>query len=236
MYPNSVFIDKLGPKLNVSIRYSDRAKRINIRIKLDIDLNTKIELVVPNNDLENAHRFLLKKESWIRKKLQNIAIPIKISDPNIIPIFDKKYSIKYISSELDQVKKFDNEIHVLSLPNNSRSILIEFLEKLLLEKVKEFIDAVNKYNNFTYSKIKIINSKRRWGSCSNKGVLSFNWRLVFTQDEIINYVVIHELCHLVEMNHSKKFWHLVEGLCPNYKARRLWLKDNSFILYSLLID
>jgi predicted metal-dependent hydrolase len=68
--------------------------------------------------------------------------------------------------------------------------------------------------------------KSRWGSCSGKGNLNFNCLLMRTPDEIIDYVVVHELCHLKEMNHSPRFWAEVEKIFPDYKERRKWLKDH----------
>lgn len=78
----------------------------------------------------------------------------------------------------------------------------------------------------TYGKISIRDQKTRWGSCSSEGNLSFNWRLILAPPDVLDYVVIHELCHRKEMNHSKEFWALVESLMPHYKECRKWLKKN----------
>ena len=78
----------------------------------------------------------------------------------------------------------------------------------------------------TYGKISIRDQKTRWGSCSSEGNLSFNWRLILAPPDVLDYVVIHELCHRKEMNHSKEFWALVESLMPEYKERRKWLREN----------
>jgi len=81
-----------------------------------------------------------------------------------------------------------------------------------------------------YKKIFIKNQRSMWGSCSGRGNLNFNWRLAAAAPEALDYVVIHELCHLREMNHSKKFWAHVAAACPDYKARRRWLRDNTALL------
>lgn len=83
----------------------------------------------------------------------------------------------------------------------------------------------------TYQKIHIKDQKSRWGSCSGKGNLNFNWRLIMAPDEVLDYVVIHELCHLVHMNHSPDFWSLVEQICPSYAKQKRWLKANGESLY-----
>ena len=78
----------------------------------------------------------------------------------------------------------------------------------------------------TYGKIRIAEQKTRWGSCSTSGTLSFNWKLMLAPPRVLDYVVVHELCHLIEMNHSKRFWSLVESVMPEYKEYRKWLKEN----------
>ncbi len=86
----------------------------------------------------------------------------------------------------------------------------------------------------TYGRITIRSQKTRWGSCSTKGNLNFNCLLMLTPSEVLDYVVIHELCHRKEMNHSPCFWKEVGRLCPDYKAHRKWLKKNGNDLISRL--
>lgn len=78
----------------------------------------------------------------------------------------------------------------------------------------------------SYSSITVRDQKTRWGSCSSRGTLSFNYRLIFAPPEILDYVVVHELCHLTHMNHSKDFWNKVGSVMPDYKIRRNWLKEH----------
>lgn len=82
----------------------------------------------------------------------------------------------------------------------------------------------------TFGKITIKNQKNRWGSCSSKGNLNFNCLLMLTPDKVRDYVVIHELCHLKQMNHSKMFWAEVEKVMPDYKVYRQWLSQNGNML------
>lgn len=117
------------------------------------------------------------------------------------------------------------------------------LEKITSEQVKELGDQAVEYipkrvkyyaekENFVYNKITIKNLVSRWGSCSTKGNLNFNCLLMLTPDYVIDYIVVHELCHLREMNHSEKFWAEVEKIMPDYQRAELWLKQNGGNLIS----
>jgi predicted metal-dependent hydrolase len=94
--------------------------------------------------------------------------------------------------------------------------------------VKELIAELNKDNRFKFNRIAIRDQKSRWGSCSSKKNLNFNYRIVFLRREVALYLVAHELCHLEQMNHSPLFWKLVEQLVPNYKSLRAELKKIRF--------
>lgn len=81
------------------------------------------------------------------------------------------------------------------------------------------------YNNVTWKNINIRNQSSRWGSCSKQGNLSFNYKMIHLPEDLFDYIVVHELCHLLEMNHSQKFWNLVEITIPNHKALRATLRS-----------
>ena len=93
-------------------------------------------------------------------------------------------------------------------------------------KLTERTDYYKTILGVNYKRIRIADQKTRWGSCSSTGTISYNWHLVLLPDAILDYVVVHELCHLRQMNHSEDFWKLVEGMLPDYQSRRKWLKDN----------
>ena len=83
-----------------------------------------------------------------------------------------------------------------------------------------------------YGRITVRDQKTRWGSCSAKGNLNFNWRLILAPEDVLDYVVIHELAHRREMNHSDRFWRIVESVMPDYRERRQWLRDHGDQLMS----
>ncbi len=98
-----------------------------------------------------------------------------------------------------------------------------------LDFVCQRIDFYNKIYQFNFNRISIRNQKTRWGSCSQKKNLNFNYQILFLPDKIADYVIIHELCHLKELNHSKKFWELVAQAMPDYLSARKELKKYGFL-------
>ena len=95
----------------------------------------------------------------------------------------------------------------------------------------ERVEFFSRGYGFKAGRIRISSARTRWGSCSSKGTLSFTWRLVMAPMNVVDYVVVHELCHLTAMNHSKAFWAEVEKILPDYKERRKWLKNNGTKLH-----
>jgi predicted metal-dependent hydrolase len=100
--------------------------------------------------------------------------------------------------------------------------------KIIIPELVNYYTALYKTN---YNKITLKNIKTRWGSCSTKRNLNFNWRIILAPEKVLQYVIIHEVCHLVEMNHSRNFWQLVSQACPDYKTQRTWLRKNGYTLY-----
>ncbi len=227
--PIFLSLNKLGDNINVPIRYSHKAKRIIIKIR-----HQNIELILPNKNINAGYKFLLEKEYWIRHKLQNTKTDIINIDNKTIPLLGKQYELLNIDSTDNNVQIKDNVIQIHSSLLTSNKILIKFLQNKLLLEITNIVNILSKQYKLKFSEIKLTDSKTKWGSCSSKLVLRFNWRLIFAPQEILNYVIIHEMCHLVEMNHSKSFWGLVANLYPDYKLAKLWLKQNGASLYQYL--
>lgn len=104
------------------------------------------------------------------------------------------------------------------------------MEKRYREAARErFESRVAYYHRVTggnYTSITVRDQRSRWGSCSSRGTLSFNFRLIFAPPAVLDYVVVHELCHLTHMNHSADFWNMVASVMPEYREYRKWLRDH----------
>ena len=155
-----------------------------------------------------------------------IRIPMKASLKQIMPVIEERSDWIY-KMYLKQRDKEDTQSLREAEKSDPRTA---YLEKKYRAAAKQYIyERVEYYKELTgghYTSIRIGDQKTRWGSCSSNGTLSFSWRLMLAPPRVLDYVVIHELCHLTYMNHSREFWAKVASIDPDYREHRKWLKDN----------
>ena len=135
-------------------------------------------------------------------------------------IREKEEWIQNHLEKIFQIKETRDQLPRLSYEEIQK--LADQALQIIPQRVSHYAPLVG----VTYGRITIRNQKTRWGSCSAKGNLNFNCLLMLTPPEVMDYVVVHELCHRKEMNHSTRFWAEVERILPDYKVRRKWLKDH----------
>ena len=129
------------------------------------------------------------------------------------------------------------EKHIARIPQPASPFTEEEIRALADKALQVIPDRVRHYAaliGVRYGRITIRNQKSKWGSCSAKGNLNFNCLLILCPSEVLDYVVVHELCHRKEMNHSSRFWAEVEKYVPDYKTQRKWLKDEGSKLIARL--
>jgi predicted metal-dependent hydrolase len=133
---------------------------------------------------------------------------------------------KFLIEKSDWLLKkinFFNQIKDSYISKLTKEDYLKNKEKAFLI-ISERVETLNKFYGFKFNKIFIKNQKTRWGSCSAKGNLNFNYKILFLPDNLRDYIIVHELCHLGELNHSRKFWNLVAQTFPNFKEIRKELK------------
>jgi predicted metal-dependent hydrolase len=143
-----------------------------------------------------------------------------------IPAFAKEsVGIAFINKHQEWIRKKQNHIKTFTFlqAKGTRTEFLQYKNKAL-DLITPKVEHYSKMYGVNHSKISIRNQTTRWGSCSRQGNLSFNYKVVFLKDKLVNYLVVHEVCHLQQMNHSKKFWDLVAQAIPNYKELRTELQ------------
>lgn len=132
----------------------------------------------------------------------------------------------WIIKKQEEFKNKLNKIHQLDYNPKYKIKYKISAKKVFKDRVEYF---ATKYG-FKYNKIKLSSAKTRWGSCSNNKNINLNWKLIFAPDDVIDYVIIHELMHLKHFNHSKKYWSELSKLVSDYKNSKKWLKENEYLL------
>lgn len=185
---------------------------------------------------ERIFSFLKEKEAWItrhveQKKGAGMALPsenldnfsfLLLGEPCLISLIDEK-NIRLQNSE-------NGGERVLFLPKDKpRQRLVKWLKE---DAQRIFFNATQKWAKemcVDFSSVKITSAKTRWGSCSGKNDIRFTFRLLYAPKAVVDYVIVHELAHIKEKNHSKAFWSVVERYIPDYKERRKWLKLHGYL-------
>ena len=181
----------------------------------------------------------------IRSKRKTLAIEIRpdmrlvVRAPEKIP---QNEIIKFVEEKQNWIKKHLVQMYFKAEENKKQkkepALTNADIEKLCQKALSVIPDKVKYYAEImgvTYGRITIRNQKTRWGSCSSKGNLNFNCLLMLMPDKVLDYVVVHELCHLKQMNHSKKFWKEVERYMPDYPNYKKWLNENGGALIERML-
>ena len=161
-----------------------------------------------------------------------VRAPRSASEKDIEEILKKKKA--WISKHIEKIKETKERFEAEPTEKLTREKVIALAEEALMV-IPERVEYFAKVIGVTYGKITVRNQKTRWGSCSSKGNLNFNCLLMLAPPEVLDYVVVHELCHRKQMNHSKAFWLEVEKVLPDYKEARKWLKEEGSQMITLFL-
>ena len=218
----------------IEIIFSKKRKSISIQVHETI-IMVRSTFWISKRDLK---AFILKNQNWINKKILEQKLKIK-TQYNFIhnetfSLMGKNFNLKLDESLNNSPYILDN----LIIASNNQVTTKKFgtvkeqLEYLFKEiAYNHLYERTQYYSKLILVKprrISIKNYKSRWGSCSSKGEIFYNWKIIMGPEKIIDYLIVHELCHMIHFNHSKQFWSKVQEYISDYKVRRLWLKNNSY--------
>jgi len=212
--------------LAYTIRRSPRARRIRV----SVDPHAGVEVVLPQRATKReAQQAVVELRPWIDRRLgearaarQRLAPP-----PGTVPFLGAHLRLHFDPDRTRAHRKQD----VLHLPATDPEAALERWYRTEARKqIQPRLDRATDQLDHPYTKLSIRNQRTRWGSCSSTGAMSFNWRLMLAPEPVLDYVVWHEACHLLVMDHSKRFWSLVERHVPGYREPRRWLRQNGSAL------
>ncbi len=220
------------------VRSSKRKKTITLTIKKDGRLVIHAPDRVPRSEIDG---FFEKKRSWLERKLAEAEKEKKTGEEQrqFLPGERFFYLGDCYSLEVGDVNGTRQPLTLshgtFLLSRNSlegvRHCFVRWYREKARAVLAERVEYWSKRVQFFPKGITITGALHRYGSCSARDRLSFTWRIMMAPLEVIDYVIIHELAHIKEKNHSKRFWDLVEGVLPDYRQRKLWLQKNDHLLH-----
>lgn len=218
-------IELAGKPVTYTLKRTGRRRSIGLRID-DRGLTVNVPLRASEKWL---HSVLQEKAAWVVEKLEtwqaNRPAPQQWTDGEAVVYRGETFTLRIIPSLFDAPPQLHGTQLLVHL---SRPDSAELIEKIVMrwyrhEAMQLFTECIAHFAplmNVTPREIKLSSARTQWGSCTTRGVVRLNWQLIKMPLDLIDYVVVHELAHLREMNHSAAFWSVVETMCPDYAKRR----------------
>lgn len=222
-------------ELNYQIVRSSRRKKVSISVERDC----LVVVHAPANASDEAiHQIVATKRQWLYEKLKH---PQKYQDRphppgkevvngESVPFLGRDYPIKLTETASGEVE-FERGFQIpLAHQAKRKHVLKEWYLKRAAEIIFPRVERHAAALGVGHGEVKLVDDRYRWGSCTAKRRLRFNWRLVKAPMFVIDYVIVHELAHLLEANHSSRFWNIVRAKAPSTEKARLWLKEHGQLL------
>ena len=219
----------LDKNVSIEVFRTKRKKTASINIS-----NGSVQVMVPDNISDFKIKELInKRTSWIRKKLEEdskiiISSPKEYVSGESFTYLGRNYRLKVYEGSKPEVKLIGGYLEVSYLKksknNTIKDILIDWYKDHAINRLTEKTHRYAKIIGVVPKSISIRDYKSRWGSCSSKGDISYNWKIIIAPHRIVDYIVVHELCHLKHPNHSSLYWKSVKHIIPDYEMRKEWLK------------
>jgi len=222
--------------MNITYRINRSRKR---KKTISLQINDKSELVITApyfTPIDEINRFVQEKQNWIKNTIQkHQQEEINNKPPQYITgemfyYLGKSYPLEVFFEPFENagVVFWNNCFYLNSREDTDlrKHYLFSWYKKKTCEYIHRRVDFFSGMLKLQHENIRITSAQSRWGSCSEDNNLAFSFRLIMAPPDVIDYVIVHELSHIREKNHSSRFWQRVEAAMPEYKAHRRWLKDN----------
>lgn len=216
------------------VSYS-RRKTICISVEAPGMVSVKAPLGLSDDEVirgvKTKARWIVRKLSEV-KDIKTMAVKKEYVNGELFMFLGRDYSLQLIIDA--EPKKPAVQLNqgqlVVTVPSREEELINKAMEAWYRSRAQEQIkERINYYQPIVGAepaRVMVKEQKKRWGSCSSKGNLNFNWKAIMAPPPVLDYIIVHELCHLVHHNHSQDFWNLLASILPDYKERREWLKKN----------
>lgn len=220
-----------APPIAVVLKKSARARRFSLRIS---NVDGVVSLTMPLRAAKrDALAFAQAQEGWLRQHLSR-------QPERVQPVFGGTIlldgaEVRLLQAQGRRVLLDDTGLHVPGSQDQLAGKLRAYFKTLARDRLADSSERYARQVGRKVSRITLRDTRSRWGSCTSDGNLMYSWRLVMAPPAVQDYVAAHEVCHLVEMNHSAAYWAQVAAIYPNYEAQRQWLRDNGPRLHRFVL-
>jgi hypothetical protein len=208
-----------------------RARRYLLRLQPD----GAARVTIPRGgNRSDAQSFLERNRGWLERQLERLRAQPRLPAawPAGAEIFFRGELVRLEAGEGGQLRVGPESLALkgMAADGDFRPAVELHFRSLATRELAARVAELAAQHQFTVQRVSVRNQRSRWGSCSRRGVISLNWRLIQTPPFVRDYIILHELAHLRQMNHSDRFWQEVERLCPGYRTAEQWLKANRQLL------
>lgn len=220
-----------GDDVPLHVRRNAKAKRLILRV----DRSTRdVKVTAPPHIREKAIRnFISQHLEWITKEREKITAPELVTHGSVLPFMGREHEVVFTDTSPRRVNVLAQTIEVGGPADQAAARLERWMrgeaKRILTQDARYYAEILG----VAFARVSIGDMKTRWGSCSSQKTLKFNWRLILAPKEVRQYVAAHEVAHLLEMNHSDRFWYHVKTCMPDYMLHRRWLKKEGDALMLL---
>jgi predicted metal-dependent hydrolase len=192
----------------------------------------RVRLCIVRNPRAEARRFAERQAGWLEKQLlRQAAAPLRETTWHVGSEILFRGQLVHLDAAGSAVIRFGSEeLDVRDLAGDLRPEVERHLRHLAARELPPLVIEFAARHQLQVNRVTVRNQRSRWGSCSRRGQISLNWRLVQAPASVRDYIILHELAHLRQMNHSRRFWAEVARLCPDFEAAERWLKAHAGLL------
>ena len=215
----------------IHIDHLIRSRRRTVTLEIDRDGKLIVRAPLRMREADIRH-MVASKAAWIEAHQSTARTRLTQNPPprfitgELFWFLGERYPLQIVPSQRPALTLEGKFKLSASAQPRARQVFIDWYRQAARQVISRRLDFYTSQHKFPYKAVRITSARTRWGSCSSKGNLSFSWRLVMTPQTAIDYVVLHELVHLVEPNHSPRFWAQIAKIMPAYQEQRRWLRQN----------
>jgi predicted metal-dependent hydrolase len=222
--PQAIEIAFDGAIYSIELRRHRRARRYTLRVQT---ANRAVVLTMPlRGSVREAKAFAERNGGWIAARLKRLPQTVPFAEGTELPLRDVPHRIVHRAARGTVWTEAAEAMPLLCVAGD-RAHLARRVRDFLKREAKRDLEAASRHYaemlGVTVRRVSVRDQASRWGSCTAAGVLSYSWRLIFAPPYVLDYLAAHEVAHLVEMNHSPKFWRVVARICPDWRRAKGWL-------------